>query len=84
MTDTAKRLIDELERELETLPEEEQERRVASFLEDLREGEATETEEQEDPYSALKVLRDAKLSGSTDASVTYEEDLYGPHSGSDQ
>lgn len=83
MTDSTRKLIDEFEKELEKLPEEEQERRVASYLEDLRQkGEAEQA--QEDAYSALKILRDAKLIGSEDASVTYENELYGPHSESDQ
>lgn len=83
MTERTKQLIDEFEEELAKLPEAEQERRVASYLADLRQEETTE-ETQEDPYSALKILRDAILTGSSDASVTYEKELYGPHSESDQ
>lgn len=83
MTDSTRKLIDEFEKELEKLPEEEQERRVASYLEDLRQ-KAEAEQAQEDAYSALKILRDAKLIGSEDASVTYENELYGPHSESDQ
>jgi hypothetical protein len=84
MTERTKALIDKFEKELEKLPEEEQERCVASYLKDLRREAATEEATQEDPYSALKILRDAKLSGSENASVTYEKELYGPHSESDQ
>ena len=36
---------------------------------------------KEDPYSWLKVLRDGKLSGPEDASVTYEKKLFGQQSG---
>ncbi len=72
MTYTAKKLMEELER----LPEEEQEARAASWLEDLRQ----HKHKEEDPYSALKILRDAELPGPADASVTYEKKLYGPYS----
>lgn len=83
MTESTRKLIDEFEEELKKLPEEEQERYVASYLEDLRQkGEPEQA--QEDAYSALKILRDAKLTGSEDASVTYENKLYGPHGESDQ
>ncbi|PSQ99580.1 MAG: hypothetical protein BRD48_03680 [Bacteroidetes bacterium QS_9_68_14] len=72
MTDTVQRLIDELE----ALPDEKQEEWAASYLEDLRRrGEKSNADE--DPYSALKILRDARLDGPEDASVTYEEKLYG-------
>jgi len=83
MTESTRKLINVFEKELEKLPEEEQERRVASYLDDLRQNDETE-QAQEDAYSALKILRDAKLSGSEDASVTYENELYGPHSETDQ
>jgi hypothetical protein len=35
---------------------------------------------EENPYSWLKVLRNAKLSGPEDASVTYEKKLFGQQS----
>ena len=54
--------------------EEEQERRVASYLEDLRQNDEPE-QAQEEAYSALKILRDAKLRGSTRASVSYEKGM---------
>lgn len=72
MTHTAKKLMDELRR----LPADVQEERASSYLEDLRQRRA---EDREDPYSALKILRDAKLAGPADASVTYEKKLYGPY-----
>lgn len=78
MTEYTEELIEEFERELEKLSEEEQERCVASYLEDLRQRRESE-DPQEDAYSALKILRDAKLTGSEDASVTYEKKLYGEH-----
>ncbi len=62
MTRTARKLIEELQ----ALPEDEQEERAASYLDDLRQH-SQEQEEQEDPYSALKIRRDAKLSGPADA-----------------
>ena len=78
MTDTARKLIGDLEDALERLPDGEQEERVASYLNDLQQRKQEERTE-EDPYSALKILRDAKLPGPEDASVTYEEKLYGLH-----
>lgn len=77
MTKTAQKLIAELEK----LPEEEQEELAASVLEELRQRKEREEASEEDPYSWLKIMRDAKLSGPEDASVTYEQKLYGPHSG---
>lgn len=77
MTERTKALIDKFEKELAKLPEEEQERRVASYLKDLRREAATEEATQEDPYSALKILRDATLPGSKDASISYERDPHG-------
>jgi hypothetical protein len=77
MTKKAQKLMAELEK----LPEEEQEELAASALERLRQRKEREKVSEEDPYSWLKVLRDAKLSGPEDASVTYEQKLYGQHSG---
>ena len=71
MTKTAQKLIEELEK----LPEEEQEKLAASVLEALRQRKEREEVFEEDPYSWLKVLRNAKLSGPEDASVTYEQKL---------
>jgi len=83
MTETPQKLVEEFKKELEELPDDEQEEYAASFLNDLRRRKQ-KGEGQEDPYSALKILRDARLSGPEDASVTYEKKLYGPHSGSNQ
>lgn len=79
MTETAKKLI----AELEELPEDKQEECAASYLEDLRTRKKQQAE-GEDPYSALKILRNAKLSGPKDASVTYEEKLYGLNTEDDE
>ena len=78
MTKTAQKLLEELER----LPKEEQEARASSYLEDLqrrhRGRDASEEREAAvEPYSSFKVLREARLSGPSDASVTYERELYG-------
>jgi hypothetical protein len=54
-------------------PEEEQEELAASVLKELRQRKEREEVSEEDPYSWLKVLRNAKLSGPEDASVTYEQ-----------
>lgn len=62
----------ELIRRLKNIPEEEQEEIAASVLGELRQRKMCEEVSDEDPYSWLKILRDAKLSGSEDASVTYE------------
>lgn len=77
MTKTAQKLIEELEK----LPEEEQEKLAASVLEELRQRREHEEVDEENSYSWLRILRDAKLSGPEDASITYEQKLYGPHSG---
>ena len=79
MTKTAQKLLEELER----LPKEEQEARASSYLEDLqrrhggRDASQEEREEAVEPYSSFKVLREARLPGPSDASVTYERELYG-------
>jgi hypothetical protein len=80
MTKSAQKLMVELKR----LPEEEQEKLAASVLEELRQRREREKESEDDPYSWLKILRDATLSGPEDASVTYEQKLYGPHSGNSE
>ena len=77
MTKTAQKLIAELEK----LPEDQQEELAVSVLKELRQRKEREEVFEEDPYSWLKVLRNAKLSGPEDASVTYEQKLYGQHSG---
>ena len=77
MTKTAQKLIEALER----LPEQEQEERATSYLEDLlrrrRARDEPVAEEEVEPYSSFKVLRNARLPGPPDASVTYERELYG-------
>lgn len=80
MTKTAKKLVDEIKKELDGLPEEEQEELAASLLVELGQRKEREEGSEEEPYSWLKIMRDAKLSGPEDASVTYEQKLYGPHS----
>lgn len=73
MTDTARKLVAELEAELERLPEEEQEARAASYLEDLRQ----RREKPVEPYSSFTFLQEANLDLPADYSETYEERLYG-------
>jgi hypothetical protein len=80
MTKKTKELIEEFEK----LPEEEQEEFAFSVFEKLRQRTEEEKTSEEDPYSWLKILREAKLSGPEDASVTYEQKLYGQHSGNDE
>jgi len=65
----------ELIRRLNNILEEEQEELAASVLEKLRQRKEREGVSDEDPYSWLKILRDAKLAGPEDASVTYEKTL---------
>lgn len=84
LTEKAQKALEELKKELEELSGEEQEEYAAFFLEDLRRRKQKKEGGEEDYYSALKILRDARLSGPEDASVTYETKLYGPHSGGDQ
>jgi hypothetical protein len=77
MTKKTKELIEEFEK----LPEKEQKKFASSVLEKLRQRKEGGKASEEDPYSWLKILRDAKRSGPEDASVTYEQKLYGQHSG---
>lgn len=79
MTEIAQKLIKELER----LPKEEQEERVASYLEDLQRRQQAREEPAEgedgatEPYASFRFLREANLDLPPDFSVTYERALYG-------
>lgn len=87
MTENTKKLIAEFETELEELPEEAQEKYVASFLRDLRrrkrqkekhqneEGQAGQ--EKGELYEPFRIMLDADLDLPSDYSETYEEHLYG-------
>jgi len=77
MTETAQKIIDEFRKELQELPEEEQEEYAASFLQDLRRRKQKEKEGKVEPYASFRVLKDAKLEGEPDESTTYEDALYG-------
>ena len=83
MTDTVKRIIDELEDELEELPEEQQEAVVTSYLRDLRrrkqQREQGRREEENTLYEPFQIMLDADLDLPSDYSETYEEHLYTPH-----
>lgn len=78
MTETAKKLIAELEK----LPEEQQEERAKSYLEDLRHRTTAQETQAEahgkaELYEPFKVLQEADLDLPPDYSETYEEHLYG-------
>ena len=77
MTETIRRLIEELER----LPEKEQEERASSYLEDLQRRKGTREEPlgegEQGLYEPFAVLLKANLDLPPDASVTYERELYG-------
>ena len=82
MTETAKKLVEEFERELEELPEEEQEAYVVSYLQDLRRRKRKEESGQPDQegealYEPFQIMVDANLDLPSDDSETYEERLYG-------
>lgn len=77
MTETAKKIIAEFERELDELPEEEQEEFAASYLEDLRRRKQQKKTGQAEPYASFQVLKAAKFTGRPDESTTYERELYG-------
>lgn len=83
MTDTVKRIIGELEDELEELPEEQQEAVVTSYLRDLqrrkRQREEGQREEENALYEPFQIMLDADLDLPSDYSETYEENLYGAH-----
>ena len=77
MTKLLQQAISEL-KQLEELPEEDQNNWATSILHHLR----TRREQQEakgevEPYSSFDVLAGARLPGPPDASVTYERELYG-------
>ena len=76
MTETAQKLIEELER----LPEAEQEERASSYLEDLQRRKQASEEpvaEEQKLYEPFAILLEANLDLPPDASVTYERELYG-------
>lgn len=84
MTETAKKLIDELEKELEELPEEEQEAFATSYLQDLRRhkqrNEQRPTGQKEEMlYEPFRIMLDADLDLPSDYSETYEDHLYGAY-----
>jgi len=87
MTDTVKRIIDQLEDELDDLPEEEQEAVVTSYLRDLRRrkerSEQDQPEEEAALYEPFQIMLDADLDLPSDYSETYEEHLYGAHGSDD-
>lgn len=80
MTDTVKRIIDELEHELEELPEEEQEAVATSYLRDLRrrkrQSEQRQADEEDTLYEPFQLMLDADLDLPPDYSETYEKHLY--------
>ena len=78
MTKLLEQAIGEL-KQLEMLPEEEQDTWAASILRYLRARRDKEEEGRGEakPYSSFDVLRKAQLPGPADASVTYERELYG-------
>lgn len=88
MTETAKKRIAELEKELEELPEEEQEAFATSYLQDLRrrkqQNEQRPTDQEEDAlYKPFQIMLDADLDLPSDYSETYEDQLYGAHKHAD-
>ncbi|PSR00206.1 MAG: hypothetical protein BRD48_01770 [Bacteroidetes bacterium QS_9_68_14] len=84
MTDTTQKLIAEPEAELDRLPEDEQEERAASYLDDVRSRPSprrASDEESERLYESFRILRDAELDLPPDYSETYEERLHAWRSG---
>jgi hypothetical protein len=82
MTERTRKLIDELEAELETLPEKEQERRVTSYLQDLRrrkqQSEQRASNQGEDTlYEPFRIMLESDLDLPSNYSEMYEEHLYG-------
>lgn len=62
------------------LPEDEREEVVAALLARLQQRTKEQPSEEQDDdsmYASFRVLKDAKLQLSPDASETYEEELYG-------
>lgn len=62
---------------LEQMSKEAQNTWASRILEGLASKDESRTIRIGRPYSSLSVLRDARLKGPRDASVTYEEELYG-------
>lgn len=77
MTDKTKQLIAQFEKELEELPDEEQEELGNQLLEELRRRKTQNAEDDTAPYSSFHVLKNAQFSGRSDESTTYERTLYG-------
>lgn len=82
MTDTTRKLIDELEEAIKRLPKREQKKRVASYLADAKKHQA-ESEDDFEPYSSFTFLEESNLDLPPDYSETYEEHLYGRKSNDD-
>lgn len=81
MTDSVKRIIGELEKELEELSEEEQKAAATSYLRDLqrrkRQSEQRQADEEDVLYEPFQLMLDADLDLPPDYSETYERHLYG-------
>jgi hypothetical protein len=78
MTTKAKELLDELERELNELPEDEQIECATSYLNDLRRRKEEDANgEDESLYEPFQIMIDADLDLPPDYSEGYEEHLYG-------
>lgn len=73
MTEKTKTLIAQVEKELEALPEEEQEEYAGVLLETLRRRKQEENAEGVEPYASFHVLKNARFSGEADESTTYEQ-----------
>lgn len=83
MTETARKLITELEEAIQRLPEEEQEDRIAAYLADAKRRQKEQDAEFE-PYSSFTFLEGANLDLPADYSETYEDHLYGKRAAGDE
>jgi len=88
MTETVKKIMGKLEKELEELPEEEQETFATSCLHDLRrrkhQTERDGVDQEEDTlYEPFRIMLNSDLDLPSNYSETYEEHLYGGKKQSD-
>lgn len=77
MTTKTKELLAQLEKELDELPTEEQEKLGELLLDELRRRKRQKNAEDVEPYASFHVLKNARFSGEADESTTYERTLYG-------
>ena len=78
MTQRTKDLLAQLEQELETLPEAEQEAYIGALLEELRRRKQDQNEEETTAHPSLNILQESQIEGlPSDYSERLDHYLYG-------